>query len=245
VDARSNRSVTRMLKTAWKGVEVLVTLTLLAAAISVLRTPASRVAARSTPGPVARTIPVPTSPLSIEGVPTQGNANAPIVMVAFSDFQCPYCGKFARETLPALEQQFVSTGQMAIAFRHLPLGIHQYAQHAAEVAACAGRQGKFWPLHDILFQHQDKLGDADVRAWTREAGVDQETLDRCMGADVKASVDRDAELARTLQVRGTPSFMIGTRNADGTVRVVQVLSGARPVADFRAAIQSVAPRTRS
>ena len=235
------RFVAKAVRAAWTGVEVLVTLTLLVAAVSVLRNPPYRAAARP---PSAAAVPVPKAPLSIDGIPTQGNANAPIVMVAFSDFQCPYCGKFARETLPALEQQFVSTGQVAIAFRHLPLAMHQYAQGAAEVATCAGRQGKFWPLHDLLFQHQDKLGDADVRTWASQAGVDQRALARCMADEAKASVDRDAQLARVLQVRGTPAFMIGTRDAKGSVQVVRVLSGARPIKDFQEAINSVVAQRR-
>jgi protein-disulfide isomerase len=140
----------------------------------------------------------------------------------------------------------VTTGRVTIAFRHLPLGMHQYAQQAAETAACAGRQGKFWPFHNLLFQHQDKLGDAQIRDWARQAGVDEHALDRCIDHDAKGDVERDAQLANTLHVRGTPAFLIGSRNPDGTVHVVRVLSGARPVKDFQDAIESVAPvRARS
>src|SRR3989344_1487036 len=90
-----------------------------------------------------------------ENDPTKGDKNAPIVMLEFSDFQCPFCAKFWAETLPQIEKNYVDTGKVYFVYKDFPLSeIHPFAQQAAEAALCAGEQGKFWEYHDKLFENQ-------------------------------------------------------------------------------------------
>ena len=88
--------------------------------------------------------------------PLQGSASAPVTVYEMSDFQCPYCRKHALEVFPALEQEYVRTGKVRWVYINFPLAsIHANALPAAEIAMCAARMGKFWPVHDLLFQHQE------------------------------------------------------------------------------------------
>ena len=195
---------------------------------------------RPAPAPAAPSraaIPVPAEPLSLDGAPLLGAVTAPVVMIEFSDFQCPFCGKATKETLPELRAAYVDTGRVQLAFRHLPLPIHPRARPAAEVAACAATQGRFWPMHDLLFADAGKLEEADLRADAVEAGV---TLDEaCVTGAGAARVTEDLALAKALKLTGTPVFLIGRRLPDGRVKVLHVLPGARPSADFRGVLDEL------
>jgi protein-disulfide isomerase len=106
---------------------------------------------------------VPAEPVSIAGAANKGSVDARIVMIAFTDFQCPFCGRFAREVLPQLEHDYIATGRVQFVYRHLPLPIHQYALKAAQAAECARRQDQFWPMHDWLFARVWITDGADNR----------------------------------------------------------------------------------
>jgi protein-disulfide isomerase len=105
-----------------------------------------------------------SDPISVADVPILGNPAASIGIVLFSDFECPFCGKFARETLPELKTQYLDTGRAFLAFRHLPLAIHTNAERAAEVAACAGASGRFWAAHERFFNPGFSLAGVDLTA---------------------------------------------------------------------------------
>jgi len=185
--------------------------------------------------------PLPLEPVSIDGAASKGTEDAPVVLIEYSDFQCPFCGKFARETLPALEQQYVNPGKVLLVFRHLPLNqIHPYAQKAAEAAACAGRQGKFWPMHEQLFEDQAHLDDASLKRRARTLGLNSVRFATCLGGgEVTEEVHRDSANGSQLQISGTPTFLVGTKTTDGRVKVVQRLSGALPLGQFQAAFVRV------
>jgi protein-disulfide isomerase len=159
-----------------------------------------------------------------------------VALIEFSDFQCPYCGKFAREILPELEKQYVSGGQVVMAFRQLPLPNHQFAQKAAEAAECAGRQDRFWPMHDAMFQDQKQIDEAGLRQSAQRLGLDPRRFSDCLIGETSERVKRDANEAKSLRVSGTPTFLFGYVQADGRVKVVKRFSGAQPVAQFRAAL---------
>ena len=135
------------LRSRWRTIlDVLTTFVVLAAAIVVLRH------YWSSPTQTPRSVPVPSGPVFLGGAAVLGSATAPAAILEFSEFQCPFCGKFARETLPEFHETYVKSGQVALMFRHMPLGSHQFAAGAAEAAECAGRAGKFWELHDVMFR---------------------------------------------------------------------------------------------
>ena len=131
--------------------DIVATLAMIAAAGAIIWTTLGR-SAPTAARPGRAPIPVPTEPVPLEGAPILGNPEAPVAIVEFSDFACPFCGRFSKDILPELKAKYIDTGQVLLAFRHLPLDrIHPRARPAAEAAECASRQGKFWRFHDLLF----------------------------------------------------------------------------------------------
>lgn len=184
--------------------------------------------------------PLPSEPLSLDGATTLGNRTAKVAVIAFSEFQCPYCGVFARDTWPTLERSFVQSGKVLFAFRHLPLeSIHPFAAQAAQAAECAGRQGKFWQMHDLLFKDQKRLDVPSLREHAKALGLAPSDFARCLDGEMTAKVQRDASTAKALGVSATPTFFIGSLQADGRVKVVQRLAGAQPLAQFTAALDKL------
>lgn len=171
---------------------------------------------------------------------TKGAATAPVTMYIMSDFQCPFCAQFARETFPVLEREYVATGKVRMVFVNFPLPMHPNAGPAAELAMCAARQGKFWQMHDLLFRNQDHwkglrepgtyfLGLAD------SAGVDRDQVTQCLqAAATRELVRSDAEGSYRSGATSTPTFYIERG----------LLVGAQPVGVFRIVLDSII-RTKS
>jgi protein-disulfide isomerase len=223
------------------ALELITTMVLLAAAGAVLfdRTGGVR-AARGSARPVAEELPLPADPVSLEGAALEGNASARVVLLEFAEFQCPYCLRFAQDTLPALAAKYIDTGRVRFAFRHFPLeNIHQQALGASEAAACAGRQGRFWDMHDSIFQRSAQLAEATLLGRADDLGLDMEAFRACLAGQATAQVRRDQALGRTLGVRGTPAFLAGIVLEDGTLRVTQRIQGARGVAEFETMLDAV------
>lgn len=180
---------------------------------------------------------LPTKPISLAGAQLRGDKGAKVGLVVYSDFQCPFCGKFARETLPAIEKQYVDSGKVLLAFRQFPLPIHQFAQQAAEASACAGRQGKFWEFHDQLFANQDKLDPSSLRDRADKLGLQGRLFAGCLDAGETASlVQTDKTGGTPLGVTGTPTFLVGPMLPDGTLHVSQRFSGALPLSQFQSVL---------
>lgn len=138
--------------------------------------------------------------------PSMGPEDAAVVIVEFSDFQCPYCSR-----LSATMHRIVETfeGQVRVEFRHCPLDFHEHAAPAARAAVCADEQGRFWELHDAMFGAQSRLDPEGLRALATDAGLDLEALDACLESDRPgAVVDADKAAAGELGVQGTPSFFV-------------------------------------
>lgn len=185
------------------------------------------------PSRASRTIPLPGEPMTIEGVALLGSATAPVVVIEFSDFQCPFCGRFAKEVLPQIREAYVDTGRVQLAFRHLPLRRHDRARRAAEAGECSTAQGKFWPMHDQLFIDTNRLGEADLLEKAQEVGLDETAFRRCMEGEAEKRVSADVELAGKLGLTGTPSFLVGRRQPDGRVRIDEIVAGAKPLEEFK------------
>ena len=153
--------------------------------------------------------------------PTKGPANAPVVVVEYSDFQCPYCRR-AKETLNQVATTYGN--RVRFVFRDFPLAMHKDAHRAAQAAQCAHEQGAFWPYHDILFDNIRKLGEADLQQHAETAGLDAAAFAACLTADRYVdAVDADLAGGQAHGVSGTQAFFINGR----------FLSGAQPLEAFR------------
>jgi protein-disulfide isomerase len=144
------------------------------------------------------------------GDPSRGPADAPVTIVEFSDFQCPYCSR-AIGTLKKVEENYA--GKVRVVYRDYPLvKIHPNAARAAEAAACANDQGKFWAMHDVLFQHQDKLGEPDLKKAAADLGLDTAAFNQCLDSGRHAEDwKKDAADAERYGVSSTPAFFINGR----------------------------------
>lgn len=155
-----------------------------------------------------------------EGAPSKGPAGAPVTIVEFSDFQCPYCAR-AVPTLKQIEDTYKDT--VRIVWKHLPLAIHKDAVGAALAAQAANKQGKFWELHDMMFADQKKLGPDDLKQYGKSLQLDMARFEADqVNVDEKKRIDADVAEARALGITGTPGFFINGR----------FISGAQPFENF-------------
>jgi len=190
--------------------------------------------------PAGRVMTLPTTPLAMDGVAVKGSSEAPVGIVEFSDFQCPFCGRFAREILPDLDRDYIQTGKIRFVLRHLPLDIHPAALPAAVAVECAGREGKFWELHDRLFRADPKTLTAEtILTLTKASNVAASDFETCLASGVPDRVNQDRELARQLGVGSTPTFFAGRILPSGELDVVTGIPGALPLAEFRRKIDEL------
>ncbi len=165
----------------------------------------------------------------------KGSEDAPVTIVEFSDYQCPFCGRFYEQTLPLIEEEYVSTGKVRMVYRDFPLGFHEEAQGAAEAAECADEQGMYWEFHDVLFENQDLLSESSYREWAGELGMDSQAFGECLDLGRQsAEVREDFSDGSAAGVSGTPTFFIGPTGGTGK-KVV----GAQPFSTFEKAIEEL------
>ncbi len=147
-----------------------------------------------------------------------GPENAKVTIVEFSDYQCPFCRSFWRETLQEIKKEYIDSGKsVKFVYRDFPLSIHPLAQKYAETAECAGDQEKYWQMHDKIFAKQDDLGQGtissydtdDIKGWAGELGLNVSEFSQCLDSNKYAEeVRRDFNDGAALGVGGTPTFFI-------------------------------------
>lgn len=163
-------------------------------------------------------------PMKAEGY-VLGSPSAPVEVIEFADFECPGCGQFATLTEPDVRTKLVNTGKVRIRFMDYPLPMHKNTWDASLAAACANDQGKFWEMHDVIFQYQDRWnGEATSRPRSvladlaKGIGLDMSKYEACMDADThRAKVQSHLQEAERLQVAQTPTFIIGGRKIPGAL----------------------------
>ncbi|MFN4182613.1 MAG: DsbA family protein [bacterium] len=181
----------------------------------------------------AKTLPSAQVEVSIEGSPYFGSADAPVVIVEFTDYQCPFCGRHFRETLPLIRREYVEKGKVKYVLKDYPLDFHPQAKPTALAARCAGAQGKYWEMHDALFARQAMLGPVLFQQLARELQLNPEEFQECLTSGTfEKAVASDIASAQQAGIRGTPSFIIGKPTITGKVAGT-ILVGAVPFEKFQ------------
>jgi protein-disulfide isomerase len=167
-----------------------------------------------------------------------GRAGAPVTIIEFSDFECPYCARYALQTFPELRRNYVDTGKVRYAARDLPLSFHRYAIPAAVAARCAGEQGRFWEYRHALFKEQSRLGSAPYTEIAQALGLDLTRFMSCRtDGRAAAAVRADARLAQSQGITSTPTFVVG-HVVDGQFQA-ETFSGARSYAEFATRVDAL------
>ena len=169
--------------------------------------------------------------IALGASPSRGDANAPVTVVVFSDFQCPFCSR-AEATVRELEAAY--PGKVRFVFKNQPLPFHENARLAAKAALAAGEQGKFWEYHDVLFNHQRELDRASLEGYAEDLGLDLRRFRAALDdSRLDVAVEADVTEAHRLEVKGTPAFFINGRS----------VQGAQPLAVLRTKVdQALAER---
>lgn len=175
-------------------------------------------------------------PVSADDDAYMGDKNASVTLIEFSDFQCPFCRTFWRDSLPLIKSEYIDTGKVRFVYRDFPLSFHSGAMPAAQATECAKEQNKFWEMHDKIFSEQDKQGTgtiqftvADLKQWSGEIGLDTNKFNSCLDSQKYADeVNNDLKDGQTAGVSGTPTLFV-----DGKSVV-----GAQPFSVFKSLIDA-------
>lgn len=180
--------------------------------------------------------------ISLDDDPMLGELNAPVVLIEFIDFQCPFCRRFYTETLGELKEKYINTGKVLFVLKDFPIeSIHGAAQKASEAVECAKDQNLWSEMHDKIFEEQNKMGSGtiqftveEIKDWASEIGLDSDTFNNCLDSGkYEQEVQQDFANGVTLGITGTPYFFIGTQEL-GYITIV----GAQPFSVFKQLIDS-------
>jgi len=167
--------------------------------------------------------------IDLEDDAVKGSANAPVTIVEFSDYECPFCGRHYTDTLPKIISNYVDTGKVKIVFKDFPLDFHPNAQKAAEAAECAGEQGKYWEMHDELFDNKINYGIDNLKQYAKNIGLNSGKFDKCLDSgDMADEVKADLSAGQGYGVSGTPANFVNGK----------LISGACPYSAFQDAIEA-------
>ncbi len=139
-----------------------------------------------------------------------GKNDAPLTLVAFSDYQCPFCGRFEANTFPVIKRDFIDTGKLRLIMHDLPLEFHPFALKSAQAVHCAGDQGKYWEMNDIVFKNQSKLDVDSLAGYAKDISLNVDSFKSCMAEGKHLNeIGDDAKYAASLGINGTPTFVLG------------------------------------
>lgn len=157
-----------------------------------------------------------------------GDPNAPVTIVEFSDYECPFCQRFYVQTFGQIKENYIDTGKVKLIYRDFPLSFHEHAEKAAEAAECAGEQGKYYEMGDKLFSEGVDGGVDSFKQYAVDLGLDTDAFNTCLDSGQMASeIQKDMVAGQKAGVQGTPSFFI-----DG-----EMITGAQPYSVFEDAIE--------
>ena len=181
--------------------------------------------------------------ISIGSSPVKGNADATVTLVEYSDYECPFCARHYRSVMPILQEEYIDTGKLKFVMREYPLPtLHKNASNAAQAAMCAGKQGNYWEMHNLLFDNQKGLGDDSVKSLAGTIGLDTAAFNDCMdNKEMVGPMRRDLASGAKLGMGGTPGFFLGLTDPGDPDKVnlsVQI-RGAQSIDKFKASIDAL------
>ena len=169
---------------------------------------------------------------------SMGSANAPLVMVEYTDLECPFCQQFHNTTFAQVKANYIDTGKVRFVSRDFPLDFHQNARRAAVAGRCAGEQGKYWEMRHVMIVNADKLKPDNLLTYAANVKLDVPKFTTCLNSDkYMQDIDKNIAEGTAAGVNGTPSFVIGTLDKDKLKGVRLV--GAMPYAQVEAKIEEM------
>ncbi|MBW2986396.1 DsbA family protein [Candidatus Woesearchaeota archaeon] len=192
-------------------------------------TPTAAVPAVVPTEPAKPTVQLTVDDIDLEDVPFMGEEDAEITMVIYDDFECPFCSKFETDSFAKIKEEYIDTGKAKFYYKHFPLGFHSHAQLAAEASECAHDQGKFWEMHDKIFENQKDLSEESLKTWAEELELDMDDFNSCLDSHKYAEkVKLSMAEGQKVGVQGTPSVLIED----------ELVVGAQPFENFKKVIDS-------
>ena len=172
------------------------------------------------------------------GIYVLGKSDAPLTLVEFTDYECPFCKRFYETTFQALKKNYIETGKLKFISRNMPLPMHTHALKAAQASICAGEQGKFWEMKDLLFRNQNRLEVEALTGYANDISLNAATFKACMADDARLkAISDEASYINSLGVNGTPSFVLGKSVGDSVEG--RKIVGAQPLEVFEGAINEL------
>jgi protein-disulfide isomerase len=177
--------------------------------------------------------------VSIEGAYTMGSKDAPLTMVEFTDFQCPFCQRFHVQTFAELKKNYIDTGKLRFVSRDLPLDFHPNALQAAQAGRCAGEQGQFWAMRDRMNANPEKLDMDSLAEYALDLKLNVGNFRSCVDSGkYKNAIRSDSQTAEKIGANGTPSFVLGKSTPDGVDG--ELIIGALPYEVFDQKLKALA-----
>ncbi|MEP6916925.1 MAG: DsbA family protein, partial [Acidobacteriota bacterium] len=198
-------------------------------------------------GTAAQADPFVSKSITLADAQSKGNAAAKITVVEVSDYHCPYCRRQTLQTMPQLMADYVNSGKVKYVFVDYPIAqLHPDAFKSHEAANCAGEQGKYWQMHDILFTNSPAKEASQLVEEATMVGLDAGKFSACLGSGRHApAINSSIARMRQLGVDGTPLTLIGVTPAPGApMKIVSSVYGAKPYAEFKAAIDEALAQAR-
>jgi protein-disulfide isomerase len=176
--------------------------------------------------------------VNLEGFAMLGSKEAPLTIVEFTDYQCPFCQRFHTTAFPELKKNYIDTGKVRFYSRDMPLDFHPDAMRAAEAARCASDQGQFWRLRDVMGANPNKLDMDSLVADVTNLKMDVKAFRACVESEkYKSAVQTDVMEAMKIGANGTPTFVVGKSTPDGVDGELMV--GAQPYPMFDQKLQEL------
>jgi protein-disulfide isomerase len=177
--------------------------------------------------------------INLAGAPSLGRADAPVTLIEFSDFECPFCQRFNKTTFPEIRRDYVDSGKVRYVFLDFPLEqMHPKARKAAEAAGCAAEQGKFWDMHDILFEVSPNLDVKLYPDYAKKLNLDGAAFEQCLKSGKQSGrINGGLASGRSVGINATPSFIITKTDGGDIATGGVIVTGAQPYERFKDAIE--------